>query len=63
MPALLAGGQEPTLPPIRALAARATTAGMARSIVILDAAYSPATPADLVEELRTLAESATFELP
>lgn len=31
------------------------------SIVILDAAYSPATPADLVEELRTLAESATFE--
>jgi hypothetical protein len=30
------------------------------SIVILDAAYGPATPADLVEELRTLAESATF---
>lgn len=30
------------------------------SIVILDAAYSPATPADLVEELRALAESATF---
>jgi len=30
------------------------------SIVILDAAYSPATPAELVEELRTLAESATF---
>ena len=33
------------------------------SIVILDAAYSPATPAELVEELRTLAESATFEAP
>jgi hypothetical protein len=33
------------------------------SIVILDAAYSPATPADLVEELRAMAESATFELP
>lgn len=31
------------------------------SIVILDAAYSPATPADLVDELRALAESATFE--
>ena len=31
------------------------------SIVILDAAYGPAVPADLVEELRTLAESATFE--
>jgi hypothetical protein len=31
------------------------------SIVILDAAYSPATPAELVEELRALAESATFE--
>jgi hypothetical protein len=31
------------------------------SIVILDAAYSPATPAELVDELRTLAESATFE--
>ena len=31
------------------------------SIVILDAGYSPATPADLVEELRALAESATFE--
>jgi hypothetical protein len=31
------------------------------SIVILDAAYGPAAPADLVEELRTLAESATFE--
>jgi hypothetical protein len=30
------------------------------SIVILDAAFSPATPADLVEETRTLAESATF---
>lgn len=33
------------------------------SIVILDAAYSPATAVDLVEELRTLAESASFELP
>jgi hypothetical protein len=33
------------------------------SIVILDAAYSPATPAELVEEMRALAESATFELP
>jgi hypothetical protein len=31
------------------------------SIVILDAAYGPATPADLVEETRTLAESASFE--
>jgi hypothetical protein len=31
------------------------------SIVILDATYGPAAPADLVEELRTLAESATFE--
>ena len=31
------------------------------AIVILDAALSPATPADLVEELRALAESATFE--
>jgi len=30
------------------------------SIVILDATYSPATPNELVEELRTLAESATF---
>lgn len=33
------------------------------SIVILDAVYSPATPADLVDELRAMAESATFELP
>jgi hypothetical protein len=33
------------------------------SIVILDAVYSPATPDDLVEELRALAESATFEAP
>ncbi|MDQ3688603.1 MAG: hypothetical protein M3406_00930 [Chloroflexota bacterium] len=33
------------------------------SIVILDAGYSPATPAELVEELRALAESATFETP
>lgn len=31
------------------------------SIVVLDAAYGPATPAALVEELRALAESATFE--
>lgn len=31
------------------------------AIVILDAAYSPATPADVVDELRTMAESATFE--
>lgn len=31
------------------------------SIVILDAAYGPAAPPDLVDELRTLAESATFE--
>ena len=30
-------------------------------IVILDAAYGPAVPADLVEEIRALAESATFE--
>lgn len=33
------------------------------SIVILDATYGPAAPADLVAELRTLAESATFEVP
>jgi hypothetical protein len=31
------------------------------SIVILDATYSPATPTELVDELRALAESATFE--
>jgi hypothetical protein len=31
------------------------------SIVILDATYSPATPAAVVAELRALAESATFE--
>jgi hypothetical protein len=31
------------------------------AIVIIDAAYSPATPAAVVEELRTIAESATFE--
>jgi hypothetical protein len=30
-------------------------------IVILDATYGPATPAELVEELRSMAESATFE--
>ena len=33
------------------------------AIVILDATYSPATPPALVEELRTMAESATFEAP
>ena len=33
------------------------------SIVILDVAYSPATPAELVAETRTLAESATFDTP
>jgi hypothetical protein len=33
------------------------------SIVILDATYGPAAPADLVEEMRTMAESATFEVP
>jgi hypothetical protein len=33
------------------------------SIVIIDAAYGPAAPPDLVEELRTIAESATFEAP
>jgi hypothetical protein len=33
------------------------------SIVILDATYGPAAPADLVDELRALAESATFETP
>ncbi len=33
------------------------------TIVILDAAYSPATPVDLVDEMRTLAESATFAAP
>ena len=31
------------------------------SIVILNATYSPATPANVVDELRALAESATFE--
>ena len=31
------------------------------AIVILDAAYSPAAPPDLVEEMRAMAESATFE--
>jgi hypothetical protein len=31
--------------------------------VILAAAYSPATPVDLVEEMRALAESATFDAP
>jgi len=33
------------------------------SIVILDAAYGPAAPAELVDELHGLAESATFALP
>jgi hypothetical protein len=33
------------------------------SIVILDGSYSPATPAELVEEVRAMAESATFEAP
>jgi hypothetical protein len=33
------------------------------AIVILDAAYSPSTPADLVEEMRAMAASATFEGP
>ena len=33
------------------------------AIVILDAMHGPAVPPDLVEEMRTLAESATFELP
>ena len=33
------------------------------SIVILDATYSPSTPDDLVEEVRTIAESATFGAP
>jgi hypothetical protein len=33
------------------------------SIVIIDAMYGPATPPDLVEELRALAESATFAAP
>jgi hypothetical protein len=32
-------------------------------IVILDAAYSPATPAALVDEIRAMVESATFEAP
>jgi hypothetical protein len=32
-------------------------------IVIIDATYGPAAPGELVEELRALAESATFELP
>ena len=33
------------------------------SIVILDAALSPATPAEFVDEIRSMAESATFETP
>ena len=30
---------------------------------ILDAMYRPDTPPDLVEEMRAIAESATFEVP
>jgi hypothetical protein len=33
------------------------------SIVILDATYGPEAPADLVDEMRAMAESATFESP
>ena len=33
------------------------------NVVILDATYSPATPADLIAEMRAMAESATFEAP
>lgn len=33
------------------------------SIVIIDATYAPAAPPDLVEEMRAMAESATFEVP
>jgi hypothetical protein len=33
------------------------------AIVILDATYGPAAPAELVEEMRAMAESATFEAP
>ena len=33
------------------------------AIVILDAAYSPATPPEMVEEMRAMVESATFEAP
>lgn len=33
------------------------------AIVILDATYGPAAPAALIDELRAMAESATFELP
>jgi hypothetical protein len=33
------------------------------SIVILDAGYGPATPAELVDEMRAFVESATFEAP
>jgi hypothetical protein len=32
-------------------------------IVILDATYSPATPDELVDEMRAMVESATFEVP
>lgn len=33
------------------------------AIVILDATYGPATPAALIEEMRAIVESATFQLP
>ena len=33
------------------------------AIVILDAAYGPAVPAELIDEMRSIAESATFEVP
>lgn len=33
------------------------------AILILDAGYSPSTPASLVDEMRAMAESATFEAP
>ena len=36
---------------------------VAGRIVILDAAYGPAVPAQLVDEMRALAASATFEVP
>ena len=33
------------------------------SIVVLDAMYRPDTPADLVEDMRSIAQSATFDTP
>lgn len=33
------------------------------SIVVLDAMYRPDTPGELVDEMRTIVESATFEFP